>query len=115
MGEKFFRVAVLTSYFALLALLPLMHAVSPGGSGLATGIALAIPLLAPARGILMRTAYTYRWASLLVIGYIAYALVEVIANPELRTWASSALVVAFLLFASLVTYLRGALAGGRAS
>ena len=110
-SERFFRFAVLANYFALLALLPAMHALTPGGSGLATGIALALPLLAPLKGLWTRSAYTHRWASLLVIAYIAYGLVEVIANPGLRSWASGVLVIAFLLFVSLVTYLRGALIG----
>lgn len=110
-GEKFFRLAVLANYFALLSLLLIMHGVSSNSPGMVTGLALVVPLLVPLKGLWARSAYTYRWASLLVIAYIAYGLVEVIANPSLRPWAIGILVAAFLLFVSLVTYLRGALVG----
>ncbi len=106
---QFFRRAVLVCYVALFGALLWLH--GPHATSLNRAIILAIavlPLLAPLKGILTRTLYTHRWASLLVIGYMAYGLVEVIANPDARYQAAAILFSSFLLFSSLLGYIRAA-------
>ena len=107
---RFFRAAVLSCYFFLLAALALMVYGLYGPTwrgGLALAIAV-IPLLAAMRGLLAGSLYTYRWATLLIIAYIAYGIVEVIANPATRAGAVTILFASFLLFSSLLGYIRAA-------
>ncbi|MGH8481574.1 MAG: DUF2069 domain-containing protein [Nevskiaceae bacterium] len=61
------RVAVLAAHAALLAGVPL--------AGGLTGAVLALPLLAPLPGLWRGRPYTYAWASMLVVFYIAGLLV----------------------------------------
>jgi uncharacterized membrane protein len=64
------------------------------------------PLWAPLRGLLRRDRKTHAWATLCVIPYIVLGVTEAIASPEERLWAGLCLAVAFVLFATLIIYLR---------
>jgi uncharacterized membrane protein len=77
---------------------------------LATGSVLPllwlVPLLLPLPGLIRGRRYTYAWSTLLVIGYIALALTEIVAAPAGRLLTATILLVAFALFIALVMYLR---------
>jgi uncharacterized membrane protein len=78
---------------------------------LATGrmlaaVVLTLPLWAPLRGLLRNERRTYAWATLCVIPYFILGTTEAIANPEHRTWAGLCLLLALMLFVSLILYLR---------
>ncbi len=64
------------------------------------------PLLAPLPGLIRGTRYTYGWATLLVVGYIALALTEIVADPRSRAISTAILFVSFALFVAMVAYLR---------
>jgi len=70
------------------------------------GIALTLPLWAPLTGLIGRNRRTYAWATLCVVPYFVLGVTEAIANPAARPWAGSCLTLAFLLFATLIAYLR---------
>ena len=57
-------------------------------------------------GIVNGKRYTYAWSTLLVTGYVALALTEIVANAAQRGIATLMLLVAFALFVALVAYLR---------
>jgi uncharacterized membrane protein len=69
-------------------------------------VVLTCPLWAPLRGLLRRTRRTYAWATLCVIPYFILGVTEAIANPERRIWSALCLIVALVLFAALILYLR---------
>lgn len=93
------RVAVLVAHGALLLGLPL--------AGRLTGALLALPLLAPLPGLWRGRPYTYAWASMLVVFYVAGLLVS-------RTPLTLALAaVAAFEFCALVLYVRARSAEAR--
>jgi uncharacterized membrane protein len=66
----------------------------------------AAPLLAPLPGLLRGRRYTYAWASLFAVPYLAFAVTELLVNPGARWVASLSLVLVFAWFCSMVLYLR---------
>jgi uncharacterized membrane protein len=48
----------------------------------------------------------YAWMTLVAIPYLALALTEAVANPQVRTWAGACLFTAFALFVALIACLR---------
>jgi len=86
------RVAALAAHAALLAGLPL--------AGGLTGALLALLLLAPLPGLWRGRTYTYAWASMLLVFYIAGLLVN-------RTPLTAALaVIGALEFLALLLFVR---------
>jgi uncharacterized membrane protein len=70
-------------------------------------IALAVvPWLWPLRGLLRGDRRTYAASTLIVLPYLAYGLMEVLANPGARGYAGTTVFLAFGLFVALVAYLR---------
>lgn len=65
-----------------------------------------LPLLAPLNGLIRGHRYTFAWASLFTIPYLAFALTEMLANPAARRVAAVTLMLVFAWFCSLVIYLR---------
>jgi uncharacterized membrane protein len=65
-----------------------------------------LPLLAPLRGLLRGTRYTYAWATLFAIPYLAFALTELLANPRARWVAAITLLLAFAWFCTMILFLR---------
>jgi uncharacterized membrane protein len=49
---------------------------------------------------------TYKWMTILVVPYVAFALTETVANPAARPWAMACSLIAFALFVLLIAYLR---------
>lgn len=79
-------------------------------ASLAAGSLLALlwlaPLLFPLPGLIRGRRYTYAWSTLLVIGYVALALTEIVADPSRRLLPVAILIFAFALFLALVMFLR---------
>jgi len=76
----------------------------PGGSWLALK---ALPLLAPLRGILRGRRYTYQWASMLILAYLAEGVVRALTDggaAAVMALAEVALTLAF--FVSAIFYAR---------
>lgn len=97
---------------AALALLALLAATLLGWqrASLAAGSFLPLlwvaPLLLPLPGLIRGRRYTYAWATLLVIGYIALALTEIVADAGRRLLPAAILMFASALFLALVMFLR---------
>jgi len=66
----------------------------------------AAPLLAPLPGLVRGRRYTYAWASLFAMPYVAFAVTELLANPAARGVASLSLLLVFAWFCAMVLYLR---------
>jgi uncharacterized membrane protein len=66
----------------------------------------AAPLLAPLPGLVRGRRYTYAWASLFAMPYVAFAVTELLVNPAARAVASLSLLLVFAWFCSMVLYLR---------
>lgn len=90
---------------ALLIVVAAWSASEPRRSGL-TLLAVA-PLLLPLPGLWRGSRYTAAWASLLIIPYMLFGLVEVVANPAARFIAGLELFVSFVLFGGLLILARG--------
>lgn len=65
-----------------------------------------VPWLLPLRGLLAGNRRTYAATTLLTLPYLAYGLMEVLANPGARIYAGVTVFLAFALFVALVAYLR---------
>lgn len=76
----------------------------PGGSWLMLKV---LPLLLPLRGILRGTRYTYQWASMLILAYLAEGAVRAVSDSGIAaTLASIELLLAVAFFFSAVFYAR---------
>jgi uncharacterized membrane protein len=64
------------------------------------------PLLAPLPGLIRGRRYTYAWATLFTMPYLAFAVTELLVNPAARWVASLSLMLVFAWFCSMVLYLR---------
>src|SRR5690606_26737781 len=69
-------------------------------------VAATLPLWALLPGLARGHRRTHAATSLCVVPYLVIALMELIANPDARWWASSALCASFVLFVFLIAYLR---------
>ena len=65
-----------------------------------------LPLLAPLNGLVRGRRYTYAWATLFAIPYLAFALTELLVNPQARWVAAMTLLLVFAWFCSMILYLR---------
>jgi uncharacterized membrane protein len=65
-----------------------------------------LPLLAPLRGLLRGSRYTYAWSTLFAIPYVAFAVTELLANPQARWVAALSLLLVFAWFCSMILFLR---------
>ena len=76
----------------------------PGGSWLALK---ALPLLMPLRGILRGRRYTYQWASMLILAYIAEGVVRTFGDGgRSAALALAEVLLALVFFVSTVFYAR---------
>jgi uncharacterized membrane protein len=66
----------------------------------------ALPLLAPLRGLLRGVRYTYAWATLFAIPYLAFAMTELLVNPHARWAAAITLLLVFAWFCTMILFLR---------
>ena len=65
-----------------------------------------LPLLAPLNGLLRGRRYTYAWATLFAIPYLAFAITELLANPRARWVAAASLLLVFAWFCAMIFFLR---------
>lgn len=66
----------------------------------------ALPLLAPLRGLLRGSRYTYAWATLFTVPYLMFAVTELLVNPLARWVAGISLLLVFAWFCAMVAFLR---------
>jgi len=98
-----------SAFLAALAVLTLawelwLAPLRPGGSWLALK---TVPLLLPARGIFSGRIYTYRWATMLVLAYVAEGCVRAYAEaPPVATLALIELALATGFFVTSNAYVR---------
>jgi uncharacterized membrane protein len=65
-----------------------------------------LPLLAPLNGLVRGRRYTYAWATLFAIPYFAFAITELLVNPQARWVASLSLLLVFAWFCTMILFLR---------
>jgi uncharacterized membrane protein len=65
-----------------------------------------LPLLAPLNGLVRGRRYTYSWATLFAIPYLAFALTELLVNPQARWVAAMSLLLVFAWFCTMILFLR---------
>lgn len=65
-----------------------------------------LPLLAPLKGLLRGRRYTYAWAALFAVPYLAFALTELLVNPAARWVAALSLLLVFGWFCTMILFLR---------
>lgn len=76
----------------------------PGGSALAFKV---LPLLLPLFGILNGRRYTYKWASLLILFYLAEGLVRANSDQGLSQWlAVVETALGLVFFATAILFVR---------
>ena len=99
--------AALASLAALAAVLVLWHLArySSGTAALSLGVTI-LPLALPFYGLLRRSRRACVLSTLVIAPYLAYAIMEALANPGARSYAIATLGAASLLFLSLVAWLR---------
>jgi uncharacterized membrane protein len=101
------RNLVLALVAVLCAVLAVWHATRFTAQTAALVLAVALlPWLLPLRGLLAGRRRTYAATTLLTMPYLAYGLMEVLANPGARAYAGATVLLAFALFVALVAYLR---------
>jgi uncharacterized membrane protein len=101
------RVAVLTlcALLGVLVAWAALRATSWPASAL-LALVLLLPLLAPLPGLIRGRRRTYAWATMSVIPYFMYGIVEVIATPSSRVTSGSILFATLALFIALIAFLR---------
>ena len=93
-----FRLVAVASHGLLLLALP-------AAGGILGGL-LALPLLAPARGLWLGRPYTYGWCTMLLVFYVAAFLMEASFNLERRPLALALAVIGAVEFCALVLVVR---------
>lgn len=105
------KASYLIACLSLLALIFLCLAwelwlapIRTGGSWLALK---ALPLLLPLLGILNGRRYTYQWASMLILAYLAEGAVRAFGDGgSVAALASIEIVLSLVFFASAIVYAR---------
>jgi uncharacterized membrane protein len=69
-------------------------------------IVAALPMLTPLNGLIRGRRYTFAWASLFAIPYMAFAVTELLTNRGARTVGALTLFLVFAWFCALVSFLR---------
>ena len=65
-----------------------------------------LPLLAPLNGLVRGKRYTYAWSTLFAIPYLAFAVTELLVNPQARWVAAMSLLLVFAWFCTMILFLR---------
>jgi uncharacterized membrane protein len=65
-----------------------------------------LPLLAPLNGLVRGRRYTYAWATLFAVPYLAFAVTELLVNPQARWVAALSLLLVFAWFCTMILFLR---------
>jgi len=102
-----FQVAAVSLDIALIALVVGWQLASGlTATRLMLAVVLALPLLAPLRGLLRGNRRTFAWTTLCVILYFVIGITEAVAQPGSRIWSAPCLMLALALFVILIAYLR---------
>lgn len=72
-----------------------------------------LPLLTPLPGLMRGRRRTFAWASLFTVPYLAFAIMELLANRGARVVGGATLLLVFAWFCSLVLFLRLSRAAAR--
>lgn len=101
------RVACVVSTTVLVAIV-IAWIIEPEFSIARIGVAglVTLPLWAWTAALWRGSRRSFAAMTLCVVPYMVGALTELIANPDARVWASTALLVAFILFVLLIAFLR---------
>lgn len=75
-------------------------------TALLASLVLVVPWALPLRGLLGGNRRTYALTTMIVPLYVAYALMEVLANPGARAYAGAVALLGFALFFALIAFLR---------
>ena len=103
------RLATLTGYFSLLALMVVWHAWLYPPRHFPTALALTtLPLLLPLRGLLHGRPRAHLWASFLMMLYFMHGVVEAMTNPPLRMLAIAEILLSLTVFIAAALYTRWA-------
>ena len=65
-----------------------------------------LPLLAPLNGLVRGRRYTYAWATLFAVPYLAFAVTELLVNGRARWVAALSLLLVFAWFCTMILFLR---------
>lgn len=65
-----------------------------------------LPLLLPLNGLVRGRRYTYAWATLFAIPYLAFVVTELLVNPQARWVAAMSLLLVFAWFCTMIFFLR---------
>jgi uncharacterized membrane protein len=65
-----------------------------------------LPLLAPLNGLIRGKRYTYAWATLFAIPYLAFCITELLVNRQARWVAGASLLLVFGWFCTMILFLR---------
>jgi uncharacterized membrane protein len=65
-----------------------------------------LPLLAPLNGLVRGRRYTYAWATLFAVPYLAFAVTELLVNRRARWVAALSLLLVFAWFCTMILFLR---------
>lgn len=65
-----------------------------------------LPLLTPLPGLMRGRRYTYAWATLFAVPYMAFVITELLVNPGARIVAGFSLLLVFAWFCSMIFFLR---------
>ena len=107
--QHFYRVAALSSYFALLFHL-LLWIIWLGPSlyfpTAMVLIVMVVPLIFPLRGLLHGRAYTHAWTGFLAILYFVHGVGDFVVNPPERLYSGIEVVLSLTLFFSCAFYAR---------
>src|SRR5208337_1222772 len=63
-----------------------------------------IPLLAPLHGLVRGRRYTYAWATLFAVPYLAFAVTELLVNRQARWVAALSLLLVFAWFCTMILF-----------
>jgi uncharacterized membrane protein len=69
-------------------------------------IVATLPLLAPVNGLIRGRRYTYAWATIFAVPYLAFSLTELLVNPQARWVAGISLLLVFAWFCTMILFLR---------
>ncbi|MGQ0428332.1 MAG: DUF2069 domain-containing protein [Gammaproteobacteria bacterium] len=99
------RRAALAAWVALIASVFAWPFAAPGTDD-AFALVAGLPLLLPLPGIARGTRRTLSWAPLAETPALAFALMEVVANPAARPAAAATLALVLVAFAAVIAALR---------
>jgi uncharacterized membrane protein len=105
--ERPVRIAVLGTTALLVALFGgWIVGASPSLVRVMLALLATLPLWAFVPSLSRGKRRSYAALTLCLVLYLTWSLTELVANPSARIWASSTLLLSFILFILLIVYLR---------